>query len=155
MSETFADTVDAEDLHEERLAVADIRGLDNWRQTAANVEREIRKLDPKGSDGRYDRGSAGRLRRWLLDHPGEPLYDREHGLKAYLQSGGEDVTYEAPQFVLEGEPSLFDRLLKLGCLRIDGDRVKTAMRDGLIASHDLASWTTRGERSPSLRIVKE
>ena len=63
------------------------------------------------------------LKAWLQDHPGEQLIDGEHNIVAELQSRQGSPEYDLIT-IAEHDPSLFSRLLKTGCLRVDHKSVK-------------------------------
>jgi hypothetical protein len=149
----FAAQVDEEDLAARRAAVEAIKPLYDWKLGEKNVEKEIRKIDPKGKDGRYDYGSSGVLRRWLMDHD-EPLHDEEHGLVAEMRPGGSTEIYDAAAAIKERDEPLYRRLEELGCFSIDASAVKAAVQKGWLTASDVAPFKHSLERSPSLTVRK-
>ena len=66
---------------------------------------------------------GGQLKRWLEAHPGEVLWDGETRLEGRLQQRAGTITYDLLG-IEEFDPPLFNRLLRLGCLRVDAGAVK-------------------------------
>lgn len=147
----LADEAD-KDNEEQRKAIDAIKPLFEWRQTEKAVERELRKLDPKGRDGRYDRGSAGALRAWLLDHPGQAAFDNEHNLAGWLQSGGVTESYDALLDILKAAPEVAASLTYLGCLAVDAAAVRMAIERGQLDYDDVRPFLHVTPRSMSLKV---
>lgn len=146
----FIASVEAEEDDAERQAIADLEPLYNAHEAKRFYERDSRLYDPHASD--Y--GKMGKVRRWLTDHAGEPLIDQELGIKAWLQPGGKSDRYEAVAVIHEQNPKLFERLLLLGCLSLDGGAIANAMRAGLLSKGDLEGYVFATERTSSLRIAR-
>ena len=149
-TQTLADMLAVDDLEARRAAVEQIKPIHDWRKTESAVKAELTKLDPSASD--Y--GKMGDLRRWLLDH-GEPLYDEEAGLKAWLQSSGESDAYDLPSAIKERAPLLYRRLEELGAFVVDGKRVDDLVNKGLLMRADMDGFTHKIGKTPSLRIAEE
>lgn len=147
---SFADEVAAEDLADRRRAVEDIHHLYEWRQTEKAIKEQLAAVDANASD--YSKMSP--LRRWLIDHEGERLFDDERGLSAWLQPGGTTDVYDTPLAIRERQPDIFQRLLELDCLRVDADRVKAAIKDSRLAAADVAGFRHGLLRTPSLKVEK-
>lgn len=145
---SFADQIAEEDAAAERGAIEAIRPLWENRKAAAYYEAEVKKLDPSASD----RGKMGALRVWLLEHDGERLYDNERGLVAYLQNGGMSDHYAAAYEVKQGDEKLYERLLHMGALVIDGKRVAELVKSGQLVAADIAPYRHQEGRTPALKV---
>ena len=148
MSETFTEQVEATELEARRAAIETIKPLYDLKTAKADYDRAMRMFDPSASD--Y--GKMGALRRWLLDHDGERLDDGETGLSAWLASGGEQALYDTPLAIKERHPDLFQRLWELGALEVDGERVKDALKKGLLAEADAEKFSHHVMRTARLMI---
>jgi hypothetical protein len=136
--------------------------VQRWRRssrctTGSSARRTSRRRSAsstlKGKDGRYDYGSSGVLRRWLMDHD-EPLHDEEHGLVAEMRPGGSTEIYDAAAAIKERDEPLYRRLEELGCFSIDASAVKAAVQKGWLTASDVAPFKHSLERSPSLTVRK-
>lgn len=132
----------------DREAIADLEPLFNAHEAKRFYERDMKTYDPSPSD--Y--GKMGRVRRWLTDHPDESLVDQELGIRAWLQSGGTSDRYEAVLVIKEQNPAVYERLLLLGCLSVDGAKVKDAMSKGLLTKGDLEGYVMQQQKTPSLKL---
>lgn len=144
----FADEVDAEDSAARRTAVESILPIYEWRQTEKAVKAQIAAHDASASD--Y--GKMSPLRRWLTDHEGEELDDREAGLVARLKPGGAEVYYDSPTAIKDKNQGLYARLESLGILQIDPVMLAAAAKAGRLLSSDLDSWRHVGVKTPHLVI---
>lgn len=147
----FREEVEEEENERRRQAVEAIKPLYDLRKVQREVEARIRELDPRGSGG-FDHGSAGVLRRWLLDHEPAPLEDGEHGLLARLR-WRKDYVYEAASVIRERDPTLYRRLEELGCLTIDEAQLRRAIAQGWLHSADLEPF--RMEVRTAVLLIEE
>ena len=145
---SFADQIAEEDAAVERAAVEAIRPLWENRKAAAYYDAEVKKLDPSASD----RGKMGALRVWLMEHEGERLYDNERNLVAYLQNAGMSDRYAAVYEVKQGDEKLYERLLMLGALVIDAQRVAELVKSGHLVAADIAPYRHQEGRTPALKV---
>ena len=146
------------DAAERRRAIEAIRPLYENKKAAALYELSAKRFDPSASD--Y--AKFGPLRRWLHDHWGDPtkkqserLYDDEHGYYAYLQSGGESVTYDAPTAIRDRDASLYKRLQELGCFEVSAERVADCIAKGLLMPIDVEPFRFVRIKSASLQVKEE
>lgn len=64
------------------------------------------------------------VKEWLEEHDGEELADLEHGLVATLKERGMPGREYDLVSIAKNDPSLFQRLLDLGCLEVSDAKVK-------------------------------
>lgn len=62
------------------------------------------------------------MKKWLDEHPDEELVDGEHGWRGYLQPRRGATPYDLVA-IRKQDPLLFERLLDLGCLVVNGAAV--------------------------------
>lgn len=92
------------------------------------------------------------VRQWLERKGGE-LVDGEKGWRAYLQEGL-GWNYEKAQVIAERDPSLYRRLVELGCLLVDPKAVEQALQKGWLTTGDVERWRVRVVRTTTLQVVK-
>ena len=92
------------------------------------------------------------IRAYLEAHPDEDLYDGEHRIRAWLQSGGSKTKYDAPASIRKANPKLYKRLWLLGCFEVDSAAVTLAIKSGYLSAGDIAPYKATGERTKSFHI---
>lgn len=133
-----------------RRAIEDMNRLFAAKLWIKDSEKVVKDFDPSASD--Y--GSMGALRRYLMDNPGEKLVDHETGIMAELASGGRRLLFDAPAAIMEKAPELWQKLVRLGCVSIDGPEVRKAMQEQKLLRSEMSNWMHEGEGTPRLVIKK-
>ncbi len=147
-TETFADTISAEDGMEERKAIASILPIFELR----DIEKRLKKGMSEHDASTSNYAAMSPLRRWLTDHPDERLTDGENNLVAYLQSRSGGTAYADALEIRAKDAALFEKLATLGILQIDTRRMTDARQRGVITGGELASWEHPVDGTPALRI---
>ena len=83
----------------------------------------VRARDLEASAKRAKDEIASPIKSWLEQNPGEVLVDGEHGITAELQHRATAPVYDLIT-IYETDPVLFERLIKTGCLQVNGAAVK-------------------------------
>lgn len=150
-NDSLRETIEAEERNEERLLLGELDALYQAKRGKADWQHEEDRYDPDKSQ--Y--GKMGRVRRWLTDHEGETLEDPETGVYAQLRKGGRVETWDAVMAIRERAPNVFQRLLELGCLRVDGQAVANAVKARLLVPGDFAGFVKDTEGTPRLYVDRK
>jgi len=142
--------VNAEAHADERGAIDDLLPLWEAKQAIKWYEADVKRIDPSASD--Y--GAMGRVRRYLTDHPDEPLTDQEHRIRARLLPGGTSDLWEPANAIRERKPHVYQRLQELGCLQVDPTAVKNAIAKGHLSAGDVAEFCRQVGKTPRLEVQK-
>lgn len=132
--------VEQDELADERKAIEAIIPYADAKKAASLYEAEAKRLREP-------------IDNWFLLHPDEPqLVDHERGRFVYFRSGGTEQVYDAVLAIKDKSPGLFERLLILGCLVVDGKAVQQAIKDGLLMAGDVQPFVHLREKTRALMV---
>lgn len=140
----FTAVVEEEELFVRRQAIEAIEALYNVRAAKHAYENE-------------EKAARMVIDAYFQSHPDErEIFDEEKGYKVWLKPGGESEVYDTVLAIKGRNKPLYKRLKELGAVSeaLDTDKVKEAIKNGLLMPVDIDGFRHKKERTPSLMVER-